>query len=82
MNIKHIDTLTIVSAYLPALINDDYSGLSDLDCEIVEVYAKSLPNYAILDTKDRETEFAICDLCGMWGDCVQVDVYAPVEEVA
>ena len=80
MNIEHIDTVTIVSAYLPALINDDYSGLSDIDCDIVKAYAESLPAYAILDTKGREPDFAMCDLCGMYGDCIAVDVYAPMGE--
>ena len=80
----HIDTITICSHYMPALINGDYSGLSDKDQDDLDQWDKSYRESGITyiynvrgnnSEYGPETEFARDVVTGLMADCYTVDVF-------
>ena len=57
----------IAGHYLSAMINDDYSGLSDQEERELQDFIESLPvtggHWAIVE--GGENEFGLCDVSGM-----------------
>jgi hypothetical protein len=76
MSIKLHDTISISGHFLPALINDDPSGLSVEDSKALIQWAISNPLLAagILDVKGEPT-FERDTITGLLSDCYEVDVY-------
>ena len=86
----HLDTITIGSHFLPALINGDLSGLEPgeefrLEEEhghYISEAAYAHPNRdvatIIYDPIGEESHFARCQWCGLMADCYDVNVIALV----
>ena len=78
MKIEHFDSVTILSHLLGGLINSDLSACNEEDREYVKIMAERYPfdRFAIDWKFDSETEFAKCDISGIYGGCVRVEVYS------
>ena len=76
MSIKLHDTVNIAGHFLPALVNDDTSGLSVEDSKALIRWTISNPLLAagILDVKG-EPSFERDIVTGLLSDCYEVDVY-------
>jgi hypothetical protein len=76
MSIKLNDTVNIAGHFLPALVNDDTSGLSVEDSKALIRWTISNPLLAagILDVKG-EPSFERDIVTGLLSDCYEVDVY-------
>ena len=76
MSIKLHDTVNIAGHFLPALANDDTSGLSVEDSKALIRWTISNPLLAagILDVKG-EPSFERDIVTGLLSDCYEVDVY-------
>ena len=58
-----------------AIINDDYTGLSDQDCSQIETFEDilielHLHSYLTCTDPSAEPEFMRCDVSGLLGDCL------------
>ena len=58
-----------------AIINDDYSGLSDQECSQLETFEDTLIDlyahrYLTCSDYSAEPEFMRCDVSGLLGDCL------------
>ena len=74
----YIDTILIAGHYLPALINGDYSGLSDTDETDLDTWFeeyKEPGSTYIFDSSDEESEFARDCVTGLHADCYTVKVF-------
>ena len=67
--------MKILSVLLPAIINDDVSGLTDEEIKIVQTFVDNHP--ACIFDADEEEGYCKCDLTGLAGDCVTLDVTRP-----
>lgn len=65
----------IAGVYLPALINGDYSGLEDEDCELLTQFVASLPEGASHWECTDDSHFARCEVCGLRADVVDCTLY-------
>ena len=76
MSIKLHDTANIAGHFLPALVNDDTSGLSVEDSKALIRWTFRNPLLAagILDVKG-EPSFERDIVTGLLSDCYEVDVY-------
>ena len=77
MKIELIDTVTIAGHWLPAIVNDDWSGLTDDDCEQLEEYLKGQPVGMMVECVEFDC-FARDCVSGLMSDCVEVEIYAEV----
>jgi hypothetical protein len=67
---------TVAGHYLTAIINDDYTGLSDSDANRVNRFlseANNLPDATWQVEEGRH--FAICEISGLYADCYEVKLY-------
>jgi hypothetical protein len=74
MNIKLLDTVTIACAWMPAIINGDYTGLSDFDELELDEWLKDYLAGAIFDCKDSGFWARDC-VTGLMADCYEVEIY-------
>jgi len=75
-DLKLHDTHKIAGHYLSYLINHDSSGLDSAELSEASAYIKSLPPRHILDVNtETESHFARCNLCGLWADCYNLEIY-------
>lgn len=68
---------TIAGHYLPAMINDDYSGLSDDEADELNAFMvtfSALPDLTI-SVVDDESQFAVDAVSGLHADCYTVRFY-------
>lgn len=69
---------TIGAHFLPALINDDYSGLYDDEQPILDEWLESNSmrgsHWAVEDDSER---FATCEISGLSNQCAIVRQYFP-----
>ena len=73
----HFD-YTISEHYLTAIINDDYSGLSDNEANRVNRFlsaANNLPDATWSIPDDQEPHFAPCEIDGIFSNCLDVKLY-------
>ena len=74
-----IDTLTMSAHWLPALINDDYSGLSDNDCQNLDTWFKEYKDIGacyIFEVKSDNTDNFTTDcVSGLFADCHVINVF-------
>jgi len=64
MNFYYID-----QHYACALINDDYSALEDDEVITLDEWKADKGYITIVD---EPVDFRRCDICGLFGDCLQV----------
>lgn len=76
--IKH-GTYKIAGVFLPAIINDDYSGLEESDETQLNDWLKTLPQDKPLtfDVSDDQPEFTRDVVSGLMADCYTVKVWVP-----
>jgi hypothetical protein len=69
----------IAGHWLPALVNDDFSGLSDAEANEVEEfiypYIKSLPDLTVAVMFDDGASFARDAVSDLYADCYTVRLY-------
>ena len=74
MNVEQIDTIEIAALFMPALIEDDYTGLNDKEVKLVKAYADKLSS-CILEVADGWPEVNRCDVCGRVVGTYTVEVW-------
>ena len=62
---------TIASHFMPAIINDDESGLSDKESKQLDKFMKDLPVKGHWSMDDEESHFATDAITGLKSDCVK-----------
>ena len=73
MNIKDTYSFAICSAYAPAIINGDYSGLSDSEERLLNNFLEGIVadlGFGIWDIAHAESEFARDEVTGLMADCI------------
>ena len=75
-------TFNIGAPFLSAIINGDYSGLSDKEETDLNRFMDNLPvqNGHFDLIYNGETCFSECEVCGLYADCVEVRLYFPILE--
>ena len=68
--------MKILACLLPGIINDDCSGLTELEVKTVQTFVDNHPA-CTFNTDTIEPFFDSCDLTGLAGDCVTLDVTRP-----
>ena len=74
-----VHTETIGQHFMPALHNDDHTGLSDDDSKQLIDWERSLTaeiGVFTLQEKSYETDFALCEITGLMSDCIEIEIYA------
>ena len=73
---------TIASHYIPAIINDDWTGLDDLDVlRLTTFLDRNAPEGAyawVVKAIDNEPEFEVCEVCNLMAECETVTLLAKV----
>lgn len=72
-----VDETTIAGHWLPALINGDYTGLSDAEETELDSWWTKYCDGAVLTIGDvsDESEFAIDRVSGLMADCYAIKVF-------
>jgi len=73
----YIDTIKMAGCYLPALINGDYSGLSDAESDVLDAWFREYKDsgaYYTFNVSD-ESEFAKDCVTGLMADCYELQVF-------
>jgi hypothetical protein len=76
-------TFNIGSHFLSAIINGDYSGLSDQEEANLNYFMDNLPvknGHFDLANYEGETFFSDCEICGFYSDCLEIRLYFPIDE--
>jgi hypothetical protein len=73
---KLLSTAQIAHHYAVAIINDDYTGLTDDDEMLLQAWIDSLPCcHYITTANDDEPEFGTCEVSRLLADCIDVNIY-------
>ena len=67
--------MKILSVLLPAIINGDVSGLTELEVKQVQTFVDNHP--ACIFDADEEEGYCNCDLTGLTGICITLAVIRP-----
>ena len=70
----------LASHYLPALINGDYTGLTDWEEAELKAWVDSLPVSGHFEVISEESDFKQCDICELHADCYEVRLYFQTQE--
>jgi hypothetical protein len=74
-------TFNMGSHFLSAIINGDYSGLSDQEETALNRFMDNLPvKNGHFDLVESEGNFSECEVGGLFDDCVEVRLYFPIDE--
>jgi len=68
---------TIGAHYAPAIINEDYSGLDDIEAVTLDNFMDEyyrLQN-ATFDIPDTESEFSRCEISNLMSDCITLKIH-------
>ena len=68
--------MKILACLLPAIINDDVSGLTELEFKQVQAFVDSFPA-CIFNTDTIEPFFSNCELTQLAGSCVDLSITRP-----
>lgn len=79
MKFELFDTVTIASHWLSALVNYDWTGLSESECEQLKDYLKDKPHNLIVEYGESGC-FARDAVTGLLADCVEVELYCEIEK--
>jgi len=77
MKINDYFEFSIAGHFLPALINDDYSGLDDIEAMQVNQFVDQWQNLplATFDVQPTGTDFKTCDICNAYAEVHDVRLY-------
>ena len=77
---------TISTHYLSALINDDESGLTDDDVELLYQWIKDNPSpsghFNIWDAQAETENFNFCEVCNLYSETCIIRQYFPINNGA
>lgn len=78
-------TFNMGGHFLSAIINGDYSGLSDQDETNLNRFMDNLPDQFQLkgghfDLMEGEAHFSECEVSGLFDECIEVRLYFPIDE--
>jgi hypothetical protein len=73
-------TYRIASIYASALINEDYSCLTDKEGLQLDNWIECLPVMGVFDIVDDDIH-CICEITGLYACCVEVKHYYEIKEV-
>ena len=73
-------TFTISQHFSSALINGDYSGLTDNEVKDLDLFMDNLPISFIDFDCESEPFFAKCEICGLFSECLDFKLYFPLNE--
>jgi hypothetical protein len=79
MQLDHY-TYHLAGHYLPALINGDFTGLSDQEEAELNTWIDSLSVSGHFDVISEESDFRLCDICELHADCYEVRLYFQTQE--
>ena len=68
---------TIGAHYAPAIINEDYSGLDDIEAITLDNFMDEyyrLQN-ATFDIPNAESEFSRCEISNLMADCITLKIH-------
>lgn len=69
----------IAGHWLSALVNDDFSGLSDSECKEIECFIfdnlKQLPDMTVVPMIEEGHGFCVDEVSGLYADCYSVRIY-------
>ena len=75
---------TLGSQFASAIVNNDYSGLSDSEGKELDYFIENLPKHYHYKTKqhknfdmvdyEQEPNFDRCEITGLMGDCVDFEL--------
>lgn len=72
----HYDTEIVASHFLPAIFNDDYSGVDDDDESLLKKWLDKQPSNAIYAFDESNEEFFVKDaVTGLMAMCVELHIY-------
>jgi hypothetical protein len=74
MKFDHIE-YAICDYFLPALINDDYTGFDDDGEAAIREWLEEVPINGHWDVVENSDNFRHCDITGLYGDTVIVRRY-------
>lgn len=70
------NTYAITESVFAALVNADFTGLSDDEIQCVEYFENQFKGFDVAyDLIEDEASFKKCDILGEYSDCVSVNVY-------
>ena len=71
------DTYPIDRHYIAAMVNGDYSGLSDLESEMLDSWIDSLPDGHKVWEFSNPDEYQLANdiVTGVLGECVEASLY-------
>tara|TARA_R110000868_G_scaffold18467_9_gene81175 strand:+ start:141 stop:392 length:252 start_codon:yes stop_codon:yes gene_type:complete len=71
----------ISAHFASAIINDDYSGLTDNEVKELDLFMGNLPvKNGHFDLVDYEGFFSRCEISGLHDDCFNFRLYFPLNE--
>ena len=73
-------TYHLASHYLPALINGDYTGLTDWEEAELNAWVDSLRVSGHFEVISEESDFKQCDISELHADCYEVRLYFQPQE--
>lgn len=71
--LKQLDSFTVSAHWLPAIINDDTTGLSDEEEQLMECFL--LGKHAIVWRCNDETFWTKDEITGLFGMCVELEAW-------
>lgn len=75
----------VASHYLPALVNDDFSGLSDDEANQVDSFIiwglKQLPDMTTIVIDEQGEDFCQCEISNLYANCSTVRYYFTNESI-
>lgn len=73
MEFKDTYSFAICSAYASAIVNGDYSGLTNKECKALNCFLEDVQmecGFGTWDIAHSETEFSRDEVSGLMADCV------------
>ncbi len=71
----------ISAHFASAIINGDYSGLTDKEIKEIDLFMDNLPvKNGHFDLVEGEDNFSECEVSGLFDDCIEARLYFPINE--
>jgi hypothetical protein len=70
---------TVSTTFVCAIVNDDWTGLSEEDDQQLHDFMYTLPMGSFSPTDmDQEPDFKRCEVCGLDSDCIEFTLLVEV----
>jgi hypothetical protein len=75
MKIRAVKKFWVATHFIPVLVNDDYTGLTDTDIDQIEAFTDKFDWFNVTYQAECDTvDFRKCDICGLGADTVLLEV--------